>query len=53
MNETLTDAALISTSTAAGAAIGSCVCPGVGSAVGAGIGAIVGGTAVIIRVIKS
>ena len=40
------------TCAAAGAAIGTIVCPGLGSAIGAGVGGIVGGTATIIKAVK-
>lgn len=42
---------VIAGATTAGAAIGSCICPGAGTAIGAGIGAITGGIAVIIKTI--
>lgn len=51
--EVVKNTSLVGGPAAAGAVVGTFICPGFGSAIGAGIGGIVGATSLIVKTVKN
>ena len=51
--EVVKNTGLVGGPAAAGAVVGTFICPGVGSAIGAGVGGIVGATSLIVKTVKN